>query len=56
MSPTGDFNEVDLPRADLFLLAKIVHDWNPPQITSLLSRVYASLSDGEGSPLNVFSS
>lgn len=39
--------EVVLPKADLYVMAKIVHDWNPQQIASLLSKVYASLNEGE---------
>lgn len=44
----GDFFEVDLPKADLFVLSKIVHDWNTDQTMTLIKKVFNSTNPGGG--------
>ena len=44
---SGDFFENDLPDADLYILGKVVHDWNTEQSTTLLQKVYGKLKSGE---------
>jgi acetylserotonin N-methyltransferase len=39
----GDFFTDPLPPADCFALARILHDWSPPKIHTLLSRIHAAL-------------
>lgn len=42
----GDFFVDPLPEADLFVLGRIVHDWNEEKILFLLARVHARLPSG----------
>jgi acetylserotonin O-methyltransferase len=42
----GDFFTDPLPRADLYALSRIVHDWSEPKILKLLTRVHDALSPG----------
>jgi acetylserotonin N-methyltransferase len=42
----GDFFESPLPRADLFALGRIVHDWTEEKILKLLGRVHSALPTG----------
>lgn len=44
----GDFFHDDLPRADLYALGRIVHDWSEPKIRNLLERIYTALPSGGG--------
>jgi acetylserotonin N-methyltransferase len=40
---TGDFFADDLPKADLYALGRILHDWDDPKIEKLLRRIWAAL-------------
>lgn len=42
----GDFFKDPLPHADLYVLARTLHDWNESMVVELLSKVYASLEAG----------
>jgi acetylserotonin O-methyltransferase len=44
----ADFFEDTLPPADLYALGRILHDWDEPRITSLLSKIASSLPAGGG--------
>ena len=44
----GDFFHDDLPKADLYALGRIVHDWSEPKIRTLLERIYNALPSGGG--------
>ncbi len=44
----GDFFLDALPKADLFALGRIVHDWSEPKIRTLLARIYEALPPGGG--------
>lgn len=44
----GDFFEDPLPKADLFALGRILHDWDEPKIDRLLQRIYEALPSGGG--------
>jgi acetylserotonin O-methyltransferase len=39
----GDFFADDLPKADLYTLGRILHDWDDPKISGLLRRVFLAL-------------
>jgi acetylserotonin N-methyltransferase len=39
----GDFFADDLPRADLYVLGRILHDWDDPKIDKLLRKIFLSL-------------
>lgn len=43
---SGDFFVNDIPDADLYILAKIVHDWNTEQTTTLLKKIAGKLKPG----------
>ncbi|XP_069865386.1 acetylserotonin O-methyltransferase [Dipodomys merriami] len=45
---TGDFFRDALPRADLFLLARVLHDWPDAACQALLRRLRAALRPGGG--------
>ncbi|HXE15519.1 MAG TPA: class I SAM-dependent methyltransferase [Bryobacteraceae bacterium] len=45
---SGDFFKDDLPPADLYFLARIVHDWSEEKIALLLRRIFAALPSGGG--------
>lgn len=36
---TGDFFEDELPKADLYILARILHDWSDEKVHILLKRI-----------------
>lgn len=36
---TGDFFKDDLPKADLYILARVLHDWSDEKVNILLSKV-----------------
>ncbi|HEU0121204.1 MAG TPA: class I SAM-dependent methyltransferase [Bryobacteraceae bacterium] len=42
----GDFFSDALPPADCYALARILHDWSPPKIATLLRKVYEALPPG----------
>ena len=42
----GDFFTDDLPKADLFALGRILHDWSEDKIVNLLARIFSSLPSG----------
>lgn len=42
----GDFFTDPLPKADLYALGRIVHDWSEPKIRTLLGKVYEALPPG----------
>ncbi len=44
----GDFFADPLPKADLYALGRIVHDWSEPKIKTLLKRIFAALPSGGG--------
>jgi acetylserotonin N-methyltransferase len=39
----GDFFTDPLPKADCYALARILHDWSPPKIHTLLTKIHAAL-------------
>ena len=39
----GDFFSDPLPPADCYALARILHDWSPPKIHTLLTKIHAAL-------------
>ncbi|XP_078512183.1 acetylserotonin O-methyltransferase [Lissotriton helveticus] len=44
----GDFFEDPIPEADLYILARIIHDWKEDKCLRLLSKVYNSCKSGGG--------
>jgi acetylserotonin O-methyltransferase len=44
----GDFFTDPLPSADLYCLARILHDWSEDKVRLLLRRIYAALPSGGG--------
>jgi acetylserotonin N-methyltransferase len=42
----GDFFEDDLPRADLYYVGRILHDWGEVRISTLLRRMFERLPQG----------
>uniref|UniRef100_A0A3Q3VWP5 Acetylserotonin O-methyltransferase n=1 Tax=Mola mola TaxID=94237 RepID=A0A3Q3VWP5_MOLML len=42
----GDFFKDPLPEADLYILARILHDWTDQRCIELLSRIYAACKPG----------
>jgi acetylserotonin O-methyltransferase len=44
----GDFFADALPAADLYAMARILHDWNEEKIRALLAKIHASLPDRGG--------
>jgi acetylserotonin O-methyltransferase len=44
----GDFFMDPLPRADLYALGRILHDWSEEKIRTLLARIYQALPEGGG--------
>lgn len=44
----GDFFADEIPRADLYLLGRIIHDWGEDKIQLLLRKVFAALPPGGG--------
>jgi acetylserotonin O-methyltransferase len=44
----GDFFETDLPKADLYALGRILHDWTAVKCQKLLKRIVAALPTGGG--------
>jgi acetylserotonin N-methyltransferase len=44
----GDFFHDDLPKADLYTLGRILHDWSDEKIRTLLEKIYLRLPAGGG--------
>ncbi|KAL2098462.1 hypothetical protein ACEWY4_004942 [Coilia grayii] len=44
----GDFFEGDLPPADLYVLARIIHDWKEEKCEQLLRKIHSSCLPGGG--------
>ncbi|XP_046701028.1 probable bifunctional dTTP/UTP pyrophosphatase/methyltransferase protein [Silurus meridionalis] len=44
----GDFFKDDLPKADLYILARILHDWSDEKIHELLSKLSKTCTPGSG--------
>jgi acetylserotonin O-methyltransferase len=44
----GDFFTDPLPKADLYSVGRILHDWSDEKIHRLLARIYAALPEGGG--------
>ena len=44
----GDFFTDPLPKADLYSLGRILHDWSEEKIRTLLAKIYAALPEGGG--------
>ena len=44
----GNFFQDVLPKADLYALGRIVHDWSEPKIRILLKRIFEALPSGGG--------
>ena len=44
---TGDFFNDQLPKADLYILARILHDWNDEKVHALLSKISAACTPGK---------
>ena len=43
----GDFFQPDLPKADLYVLCRILHDWTEDKVNLILSNVYKYLPSGK---------
>jgi len=42
----GDFFQPDLPKADLYILCRVLHDWPEEKVGLILSNVFKCLSPG----------
>ncbi|XP_038160566.1 acetylserotonin O-methyltransferase 2 [Cyprinodon tularosa] len=45
---SGDFFRGEIPSADLYVLARIVHDWSEEKCLALLKRIYETCKPGGG--------
>uniref|UniRef100_A0A3B5BDA1 Acetylserotonin O-methyltransferase n=1 Tax=Stegastes partitus TaxID=144197 RepID=A0A3B5BDA1_9TELE len=45
---TGDFFSGDIPAADLYVLARIIHDWPEEKCVTLLKKIYDACRPGGG--------
>ncbi|XP_062252489.1 acetylserotonin O-methyltransferase 2 [Platichthys flesus] len=45
---TGDFFDGDVPAADLYVLARIIHDWPEEKCVTLLKKIYDTCKPGGG--------
>ena len=43
----GDFFKPDLPKADLYVLSRVLHDWSEEKVDLILSNVFKSLPSGK---------
>lgn len=43
---TGDFFKDSIPEADLYILSKILHDWDDEKCGQLLAEVYKACRPG----------
>ncbi|XP_069800984.1 acetylserotonin O-methyltransferase-like [Dendropsophus ebraccatus] len=44
----GDFFEDPIPEADLYIMARVIHDWNEEKCLGLLRKIYQSCRPGGG--------
>ncbi|MEE6469063.1 hypothetical protein FKM82_008486 [Ascaphus truei] len=44
----GDFFNDPIPQADLFIMARIIHDWTEDKCSQLLNKIYKSCKPGGG--------
>lgn len=44
---TGDFFSDDLPKADLYILSRILHDWSDEKVDKLLSKLSKACTPGK---------
>lgn len=44
---TGDFFKDDLPKAELYILARVLHDWSDEKLNILLSKVAEACTPGK---------
>lgn len=44
---TGDFFKDELPKADLYILARILHDWPDEKVNILLSKIADACTPGK---------
>ncbi len=44
---TGDFFKDELPKADLYILARILHDWPDEKVHILLSKIADACTPGK---------
>ena len=44
----GDFFQPDLPKADLYVLSRIVHDWPAEKVDVMLSNILNCMPSGNG--------
>jgi len=44
---TGDFFSGEIPGADLYVLARIIHDWPEEKCLTLLKKIYDTCKPGE---------
>ena len=42
----GDFFQPDLPKADLYVLSRVIHDWPDDKVDIILSNIYNCLPSG----------
>lgn len=43
----GDFFDGEIPSADLYILARIIHDWKVDKNIKLLKKIYSACNKGE---------
>ena len=43
----GDFFQPDLPKAELYVLSRILHDWPIEKVNVILSNVFKTLPSGK---------
>lgn len=46
LSFSGDFFKDSLPEAELYILARILHDWTDERCVELLQRIYKACKPG----------
>ena len=44
----GDIFQPDLPKAELYVLSRILHEWPEEKVNLMLSNVFECLPSGEG--------
>lgn len=47
LPPAGDFFQEDVPPAELYILARIIHDWPEEKCLTLLKKLWSSCSPGQ---------
>ena len=48
----GDFFQPDLPKADLYVLSRIIHDWPAEKVDVMLSNIFNCIPSGNGYKLH----